>query len=280
VREQRIRVNSIEVNVATAGYEAGQGDPVVLLHGWPHTWRVWSEVMPVLAEDHLVIAPDLRGLGESDRPASGYDLNTLTDDVLGILDAFGLSSAHVVGIDLGAPIAFFTTLREPERVARLVVMEALIGTLPGAETFLKAGAPWWFGFHAVPGLAESVLAGHEDTYLDWFLRSGTLGRGIPASMRDAFIAAYTGTDRLRGGFDYYRAMPGNAALIAELVKERRLTRPTAAIGGATVGAATANQLEPIADDVHRYLIPDGGHILPLDRPKELLEILVPFIARD
>ena len=275
MREQRIRVNGIEINVASEG----RGDPVVLLHGWPHTWRVWSEVLPTLAEHHLVIAPDLRGLGESDRPATGYDLNTLTDDVLGVLDAFGVSTAAVVGIDLGAPVAFFTALREPERVRRLVVMEAMLATLPGAEAFLKAGPPWWFGFHAVPGLAETVLAGHEGDYLDWFLRSGTLGRGIPASTRDAFVAAYTGTDRLRGGFEHYRAMPGNATLIAQLVRESRLSLPVAAIGGATVGAATANQLEPIADDVHRYLIPDGGHILPLDRPQELLEILVPFLRQ-
>ncbi len=275
MREQRIRVNGIAMNVASAG----AGDPVVLLHGWPHTWRVWSEVLPTLAEEHLVIAPDLRGLGESDRPATGYDLNTLADDVLGVIEAFGLTTAQVVGIDLGAPVAFFTALRNPERVRRLVVMEAMIGTLPGAEAFLKTGPPWWFGFHAVPGLAETVLAGHEGDYLDWFLRSGTLGRGIPASMRDAFVAAYTGTDRLRAGFDHYRAMRPNAELIAELVKKQRLTMPVAAIGGATVGEATAGQIEPIADDVHRYLIPDGGHILPLDRPKELLEILVPFLRR-
>ncbi len=275
MREQRIRVNGIAMNVASAG----AGDPVVLLHGWPHTWRVWSEVLPTLAEEHLVIAPDLRGLGESDRPATGYDLNTLADDVLGVIEAFGLTTAQVVGIDLGAPVAFFAALRNPERVRRLVVMEAMIGTLPGAEAFLKTGPPWWFGFHAVPGLAETVLAGHEGDYLDWFLQSGTLGRGIPAPIRDAFVAAYTGTDRLRAGFDHYRAMRPNAELIAELVKKQRLTMPVAAIGGATVGEATADQIEPIADDVHRYLIPDGGHILPLDRPKELLEILVPFLRR-
>jgi pimeloyl-ACP methyl ester carboxylesterase len=272
--EQRVRIHGIEVNVAVAG----QGDPVVLLHGWPHTWRVWSEVIPVLAQTRLVLAPDLRGLGDSDRPASGYDLNTLVDDVLALLDGFALPTAAVVGIDLGAPVAFMTALREPERVDRLVVMEGLIGALPGAEDFLAAGPPWWFGFHAVPGLAETVLAGREGEYLDWFYRAGTLGRGIPVAVRDAFVAAYTGTDALRGGFEHYRAMRANAALIDTLVKERRLVVPTAAIGGATVGEATFRQLAPIGDDVQNHLIPDGGHILPLDRPRELLDILVPFLG--
>jgi pimeloyl-ACP methyl ester carboxylesterase len=272
VVEQRHPVNGIELNVAVAG----QGDPVVLLHGWPNTWQVWSQVIPELAQSHLVIAPDLRGLGDSDRPTSGYDLNSLVDDVLGILDALELPTAKIVGTDLGAPIAVASALREPERFTRLVAMEALIGLLPGAEAFLAAGPPWWFGFHAVPGLAETVLAGHEAEYLDWFFRSGPHG-GIPAELRDAFVRAYTGTDRLRGGFEHYRAMPGNAVLIAELTR-RRLRVPTAVIGGGVVGAATHRQLAPITDDLQSHLIPDSGHIIPLDRPRDLLEILVPFLA--
>ena len=272
--EQRVRVNGIEINVTVAG----QGDPVVLLHGWPHTGLVWSEVVPALAQTHLVLVPDLRGAGGSDRPASGYDLNTLVDDVTGLLDRFDRPTAAVVGLDLGAPVAFMTALREPERVDRLVLMEALIGTLPGAEDFLASGPPWWFGFHAVPGLAETVLAGHEGEYLDWFYRSGTLGRGIPVAIRDAFVRAYTGDGGLRGGFEHYRAMRENAALIDDLVKRRRLVVPTAVIGGATVGEATFRQVKPIADDVRGHLVPDGGHILPLDRPREVLEILLPFLA--
>jgi pimeloyl-ACP methyl ester carboxylesterase len=271
--EQRVQVNDIEVNVAVAG----QGEPIVLLHGWPHTWRVWSEVIPVLAQTHLVLAPDLRGLGKSDRPASGYDLNTLVDDVIGLIDGFGLPTAKVVGIDLGVPVAFMTALREPERVDRLVVMEGLIGALPGAEGFLADGLPWWFGFHSVPGLAETVLVGHEGEYLDWFYRSGTLGRGIPAAIRDAFVHAYAGTNGLRGGFEHYRAMRENNALITNFVTRRKLTVPVLAIGGATVGEATFRQLELIATDVQGHLIPDGGHILPLDRPKELLDALLPFL---
>jgi pimeloyl-ACP methyl ester carboxylesterase len=271
--EQQVQVNDIEVNVAVAG----QGDPIVLLHGWPHTWRVWSEVIPVLAETHLVLAPDLRGLGNSDRPASGYDLNTLVDDVIGLIDGFGLPTAKVVGIDLGVPMAFMTALREPERVDRLVVMEGLIGTLPGAEGFLAAGPPWWFGFHSVPGLAETVLVGHEAEYLDWFYRSGTLGRGIPAPIRDAFVHVYAGTNGLLGGFEHYRTMRENTSLIMDLVTRRKLTVPVLAIGGAAVGEATFRQLEPIATDVQGRLIPDGGHILPLDRPKELLDALLPFL---
>ncbi|WP_280407443.1 hypothetical protein [Nocardia brasiliensis] len=87
-------------------------------------------------------------------------------------------------------------MHHPDRVRRLVLTEAMLGRLPGAEDFLRDGPPWWFGFHAVPDLAESVLTGHEGSYIDWFLTTGTRGRGVPAHLRTAFVNAYTGAAAL------------------------------------------------------------------------------------
>lgn len=172
---RRVSVNGVELNVATAG----TGPAVLLLHGFPHTWRLWTDVMGGLAGQHRVIAPDLRGLGASSRAADGYDAETLAGDFLALLDACGERSAAVIGIDAGTPPAFLMAMRSPERVRRLVLMESLLGPLPGAEGFLAGGAPWWFGFHSVPGLAETVLPGNEAAYVDWFLDQGTLGEGSP-----------------------------------------------------------------------------------------------------
>jgi len=141
IEHHTIATNSTQLHVAMTG----EGPPVVLLHGWPHTWQVWSEVIPELAESHRVIAPDLRGLGDSTRAATGYDVSTLAADVLGLLDALDTSPAAVVGIDAGSPVAFMMAMRSPRRVARLVMMESLLGSLPGAEEFLTGGPPWWFG---------------------------------------------------------------------------------------------------------------------------------------
>ncbi|WP_431875375.1 alpha/beta fold hydrolase [Amycolatopsis sacchari] len=270
----RIATNGIEANVAVAG----TGPAVVLLHGFPHTWRLWSRVIGPLSASHRVIAPDLRGFGGSTRAADGYDAGTLAADVDGILDALGEPTAAVVGIDAGTPVAFLLALRRPDRVRRLVVMESLLGTLPGAEEFLASGPPWWFGFHAVPGLAETVLAGHETEYLDWFLAAGTRGRGVPPDVREAFLAAYTGRDALRCAFSYYRALPESARQIDEATARARLTVPTLAIGAHPVGRSLERQLRPVTDDLTGHLIPDCGHIIPLDRPRELLEILTPFLA--
>ncbi|WP_068058773.1 alpha/beta fold hydrolase [Nocardia xishanensis] len=270
---QMVATNDIEANVAIAG----TGPAVLLLHGFPHTWQLWREVMGPLARRHRVIAPDLRGLGASTRALDGYDADTLATDAEGLLDALGETSASVVAIDAGVPPAFLLAMRRPERVNRLVLMESLLGTLPGAETFLAGGPPWWFGFHAVPGLAEKVLAGNESDYLDWFLATGTRGRGIPAQTRDAFVASYTDTDSLRCAFSYYRAMPTSAEQIRQAVDTARLTVPTMAIGSHPVGTALENQLRPIADTLTGHMIEDCGHIIPLDRPATLVPLLIDFL---
>ncbi|MFD6464181.1 alpha/beta fold hydrolase, partial [Streptomyces roseolus] len=254
------------------------GPAVVLLHGFPHTWRLWSEIIGPLSAHYRVIAPDLRGFGGSSRAPDGYDAATLAADIAGILDALGEPTAAVVAIDASTPVAALLALRHPERVRQLVVMEALLGSLPGAEDFLAAGPPWWFGFHSVPGLAETVLIGHEAPYIEWFLATGTRGRGVRADIRDAFIDAYTGADALRCAFSYYRALPTSARQINDAVAAGRLTTPTLAIGAHPVGDALERQLRPIAENLAGHLIPDCGHIIPLDRPRELLSILMPFLA--
>lgn len=273
MREYRVEANGIEINVA----DAGEGPAILLLHGFPHTWRLWSAVIPHLARDHRVLAPDLRGLGATTRADGGYDAANLAVDAEALLDALGEPTAAVVGIDAGTPPAFLLALRRPERVRRLVLMESLLGRLPGAEAFLAGGPPWWFGFHAVPGLAETVLAGHEADYIGWFLDAGTRGRGVAPEIREHFAAAYTGRESLRCAFEHYRAMPTSAAQIAEA---GRLTVPTLAIGAHPVGDALANQLRPIADDLTAHLVEDCGHIIPLDRPDVLVPLLTSFLDLD
>jgi pimeloyl-ACP methyl ester carboxylesterase len=270
----RFKANGIEITAATAG----SGPPVVLLHGWPHTWLLWREVITALASTHRVIAQDLRGLGASEKPTTGYDLHTLADDAAGLLDALGVDRAAVVGIDLGAPVAWMSAMRHPDRFERLAVMESLLGRLPRAERFLAAGPPWWFGFHAVPVLPETVLAGHETEYVDSFLRAGTFdGLGVDAELRDAFVAAYRDPAGLHGGFEHYRAIAANAELVAAAAR-RPLAALVLALGGNVVGDALARQLAPISTDLRSEVLPRCGHIIPADAPAALLAALEPFLA--
>jgi pimeloyl-ACP methyl ester carboxylesterase len=263
--------NGVSLNVAVAG----SGPAVLLLHGFPHTWAVWSDVIPRLAGSHTVIAPDLRGLGDSERTAGGYDAATTAADVVALLDALDVVDADVVGIDLGTPVATLLALTAPARVRSLVAMEALVGALPGAEDFLRGGTPWWFGFHAVPGLAERVLAGNEAAYLDFFLDAGTRGRGVGDTFRAEVHRTYRGAKSLRSAFEYYRAFPASAAQISDAAPGR-LTMPVMTVGAAPVGDATFRQLAPLADDIVGHVIEDCGHIIPQDRPEELVSLLLAF----
>jgi pimeloyl-ACP methyl ester carboxylesterase len=267
---RRVAANGIDVNVAVAG----SGPAVLLLHGFPHTWRVWTDVIAGLAPHHRVIAPDLRGLGGTTRAAGGYDAGNLAADAEGLLDGLGVGRAAVVAIDAGVPPAFLLAMRRPERVRRLVLMESLLGRLPGAEGL---AAPWWFGFHSVPDLPETVLLGHEAEYVGWFLDAGTGGRGIPDGIRDAFVRAYTGREALRCAFEYYRAAPVNARQIRDAVGGGGPVMPTMAIGARPVGNVLERQLRPFAADLSGHVIEDCGHIVPLDRPDALLGLLAPFV---
>ncbi|MFI1920481.1 alpha/beta fold hydrolase [Nocardia sp. NPDC020380] len=273
---RRVSVNGIGINVAVAG----SGPAVLLLHGFPHTWQLWRGVMDALAPAYRVIAPDLRGLGASDRPAGGYDGANLAADAVGLLDALEEPDAVVAGIDVGAAPAFLMAMGHPERVRQLILMEGLLGRLPGAEDFLRAGPPWWFGFHAVPGLAETVLAGHESAYIDWFLTTGTLGRGLPTELHAAFISAYTNTDALRAAFLHYRALPETARQIETAAATTRLRVPTLAIGAHPVGDALARQLRPFSDDLTSHVIPDCGHIVPVDGLPALRTLLTEFLTEN
>ncbi|MFD0023272.1 alpha/beta fold hydrolase [Streptomyces sp. NPDC058382] len=271
---RRVTANGVELNVAVAG----EGPAVLLLHGFPHTWQLWTHVMDGLSDRFRVIAPDLRGFGASARAVDGDDAGTLATDAEALLHALGETSAAVVGIDAGTPPAFLLAMRRPGLVRQLVVMESLLGRLPGAEEFLAGGPPWWFGFHSEPGLAESVLTGHEARYIDWFLDAGTLGQGVDPAVRAAFLDAYTGSEALRCAFSYYRALPSSAGQIRDAVGTGRLTVPTMAIGARPVGRALEQQLRPVADRLVGHLIEDCGHIIPLHRPDELLRLLEPFLA--
>ncbi len=137
-RTEHIPTN--EITLATA--LDGDGPAVLLVHGFPHTRELWNRVVPDLARSRRTIAPDLRGIGGSTRAALGYDAANLADDLLGLLDALDVESASVVAIDAGVPAAFVLGLQRPDRVRSLVLMESTIGTLPGAEDFFRAGAPW------------------------------------------------------------------------------------------------------------------------------------------
>lgn len=275
-RVETVRLGGLDVAVR----RAGAGKPILLLHGFPHTKELWREVEPFLVGAGFeVVAPDLRGIGGTAVAASGYEAISVAEDQVRLLDALGLPAVNVVGFDLGAAPAFALAAAHPERVSSLTIVEAVLGGLAGAESFLSGGGPWWFGFHQMPGgLAEDVVVGSEDRYIRFFLGTGSRA-GVPEDLQTRFVAAYTGSGRLRAAFEHYRAMPANGQWNRAWAEQGRLRMPVTAIGAATVKDAPARQLERVADDLAEHLLPDSGHILPIDAPRELAEIIIATASR-
>jgi len=165
----------------------GRGPVVVLLHGWPEDWSSWRKVMPALAERYTLIVPDLRGFGDSEKPAGPYDNRTAAEDVYQLARALGHPRFDLVGHDVGAPVAYGLAAGHGDAVRRLVLFEGLpLGfSAPGGEG--GASAVWRPAFHAVRGLPETLVAGREKAYLSYFFRTFTYDS---TTFDDAEIEAY------------------------------------------------------------------------------------------
>src|SRR6476660_600258 len=232
----------------------GDGPPLLLIHGWPQTWYAWRMVMPALARDFCVVAPDQRGIGLSGKPQDGYDTATLAGDMVALMQALGHQRFALYGTDVGMPIAYALTADHRNRVDRLVVSEApLPGISPSPPLFLP------------PQLNERL----------WHLASNQLPRDTVRYYIDTLAAD---PEHLRGSFGFYRALPTSIAQ-NEQRKTRRLTLPVLAIGGAeSSGEGVANTMKLTADDVQTLVIPGCGHWVAEQAPDELLVALAAFLA--
>ena len=267
---------------------AGNGPPVVLLHGWPMTWWSWRHVIPRLARQYTVIAPDLRCLGDSSRPSTGYDKKTIAEDVWRLVhDKLGYQTFFLVGHDWGGPTAFALAAAHREAVRRLVIIDVVI---PGdGADFSQGGRRWHHQFHITPDLPEALTQGREDIYLGWFFRTFALRPDAvsPDDMAE-YLRTYRQPGAMRAGFEYYRALDRDAAANSAEIKARGpLMMPVLAIGGAAGyphargrGTEPEHSLRQVARDVRGLVIPECGHQVPEEQPGRLADALEAFFAED
>lgn len=190
----------------------GEGDPVILIPGWPQSWYAWRYVMKdLIASGRKVYALDPRGFGDSDKPKAGYDLKTASDDIHAFIKEAGLAQnggVDIVSHDVGTWIAYAHASTYPNDVRRLVLSEALIsGTPPAAMIPSDAQSVklWHFGFNRLNDLPEILVEGHERAYLTWLfanksIRSWTID---PAAL-DEYVKVFSAPGAARAGFEYYR----------------------------------------------------------------------------
>jgi pimeloyl-ACP methyl ester carboxylesterase len=265
---------------------AGSGDPVVLVHGWPKTWFEWRYVIPILAEKYTVIAPDMRGLGDSSRPERGYDKRTVSEDIWRLVhEVLGYESWFLAGRDWGAPTAYSLAAGHPDSVRRLACIEA---TPKHAE---QPWSPdWWHLFFQVQALPEQLVEGREEVLLRWFYDQ----LGHPSySTSDEEMAEYMRTwgrpETISAGFDYYRALPQDFIDNTELGRTAKLPMPVLAVQSTgpirllgpepvTTTNQIAASLGHLADDVTAAFLEDVGHWVSEEEPERLAAVLLDFFS--
>jgi pimeloyl-ACP methyl ester carboxylesterase len=258
--------------------------PVVLLHGWPQTSHEWRHVIPKLVPRHRVIAPDLRGLGDTTRPLDGYDSKSVADDVAELITQhLGIRRFHLVGHDWGGPTAFALACANTDAVASLTVIDV---TIPGlGPDVSQGGKRWHHAFHMTADLPEILVQGRERAYLSWFYREFSWQpNAIGPDDIDEYVRCYTQPGALRSGFAYYRNIPRNKDDNRTLATTGfRLQMPVLAVGGGrTESRGRANEpelsLREIADNVQGLVVADSGHFVPEEQPDILAEALLRHFA--
>ncbi|MFM5895474.1 MAG: alpha/beta fold hydrolase [Novosphingobium sp.] len=260
---------------------AGAGDPVVLLHGWPQTWFMWRDVIPALAERFTVIAPDMRGLGDSSRPASGYDKKTVAQDIAELMTALGHENFRVVAHDWGGPVAYALAAQFPDRVLGMAVFDAPV---PGDGGPVVHHARWHFGFHGLPDLPEALTEGREDFYLRFFYRfGGAKPDAISEAAQSEYVRAYSQPGAMTAGFNYYRAVPQDIADNAAFRATGKLAMPILVYGGDPEtrgrGMTALESWSRVATNVTGGVAEHCGHWIPEERPDFVAqEVLRHFTA--
>ena len=284
VAERTVAVNGIDLHLAEAG--PSDGPPVVLLHGFPDSWRLWRHQVDALAAaGHRVLAPDLRGFGSTTRPAEvgAYKLRTLVADVTGLLDLLGIGRAAVAGHDWGAAVAWRVAMFAPDRVERLAVVSVghpLAGVAAGLPQRRLSWYVLWFLF---PGVAEEVLpAGDWALYRQWIWSGAQPGQDPDL---DRQLADLSRPGALEAGLNWYRA--NNDPARYPVSDPTRFSLPSVACP--TLGVWSSDdptlseaQMTGSADYVTgpwRYERLEGvDHWVPVHAPDQLNRVLLEFLG--
>ncbi|MEO5862267.1 MAG: alpha/beta hydrolase [Burkholderiales bacterium] len=279
IRHQYAYLSQIRMHYVTAG----EGEPLVLLHGWPQTWYAWRKVIPALAKKFRVIAPDLRGLGDTSRPQHGYDSATVANDVWELVKGkLGYRRFFLAGHDWGGPVAFSIAAQHRDAVQSLAIIDVSIPG-DGEANISQGGKRWHHGFHQTRDLPERLIEGREQIYLDWFYQNyGARRDAISPDAVKEYLRVYSRPGALRSGFEYYRNIPTDIAQNEALLKrDGKLTLPVLALGGAGGwgrGVEVAESCRRVAIDVGGGIVEGAGHWIPEEQPQELVRLLLAFFA--
>ena len=267
-------VGGLEMHYLTAG----SGDPVLLLHGFAQTSHMWRPLMARLAQTHTVIAPDLRGFGQTAKPASGYTKKAMAQDVHALVALLGFGEVDVVGHDIGLMVAYAYAAQYRDEVKRIVLMDAF---LPGVGDWTHVWLLrdlWHFHFYGTTPLA--LVTGRERTYLEHFWNdfAADPARSVSEADRQLYAAEYARPGAIAAGMEVFRAFEQDGSDFADFAKVK-LTMPMLVLGGEVSGGQfLIAQGKLVADRVDGVIVEGSGHWIIDEAPGQVIPKIAAFLA--
>jgi pimeloyl-ACP methyl ester carboxylesterase len=276
---RQIESVGLPLQVVEGGVRDGPG--MLFLHGWPATSASFAAVMERLAGRARVAAIDLPGIGNSPVPPPANDKKTLAGVVRGAIAALGLRQTTLVGQDVGGMITYAYLHAYPGTVERAVIMNTAIPGVDPWEEVVRNPQIWHFGFHAVPRLPETLVAGRQGPYFDFFYDVLSRPGGVSREARQRYVEAYSRPEALKTGFDWYRAFPRDAE------DNRRVDRGCSTAVLYLRGERESGDLDRYVAglragglrEVRGQLIADSGHFAADEAPEAVAALLGTLIGR-
>ncbi len=275
VQSRIAEVNGIKMSYLIAG----KGSPVILLHGYAQTSHMWRPLIAELATTHTVIAPDLRGFGQSAKPEKGYDKKTMAQDVHALVRSLGYQKVGVAGHDIGLMVAYAYAAQYPDEVDRLALMDAF---LPGVGNWTDVWLLrdlWHFHFYGPTPLA--LVKGRERIYFEHFWNDFAADpkRSVSEADRRFYAKEYARKDGMRAGFEVFRAFEGDARDFAELSRTKLKMPVLVLTGEKASGSFLIEQGKLVAENVDGVVIKGAGHWLIDEEPNQTIPRLVAFFRK-
>ena len=259
--------------------QAGSGPPLMLLHGSPLTSRSWSGIIPRLAERFTVVAPDLRGHGQSEKPETGYEVHTMAEDIRQLILQLQFPSVNIVGHDLGGIVAYVYAAQHMDQVRRLGILEAPIPGVSSPTMDQVLASYWHIGLYAHPRLPELLFTGREREYLTEFVQTY---RFNPEAFSDADFVEYgdhlASPGGIHGVMGVYRALAAEAPSILQLT-HNKLTMPVWAVGGEhSMALGPLEQFQQLANVAQGGIIAGSGHWIVEEQAPTVIRELEAFLS--
>src|SRR5215813_3024280 len=273
---QMVKTNGTSLFVRVGG----KGPAAVLLHGFGDTGDMWAPLAADLAKDHTVVVPDLRGMGLSEHPDSGYTKKNQALDIVGVMDALGVRSAALVTHDIGNMVGYALATQYRNRISRWVVIDAPLPGIGNWDTIVRSPLLWHFNFRGPD--VERLVAGRERIYLDRFWNELSANpRAIDEPTRQHYSALYARPHAMHNAFEQFGAFSQDAIENKELLaKAGKLAMPVLAVGAEkSFNTWMADELRFVATTVTVAIVPASGHWVMEENPEATTKLVLDFLAK-